>query len=264
MDLLMSLQKDAARQSGRVIVLMGNHEAMNIYGDLRYVTEADYASFSDDKADSRRRKTTDSSHPAGFIERCEAFASDGRYGKWIRSLPAIARVNDSIFLHGGITPELAAQPIEKINDAITSELKSFDAYREFMIDKKIAQPCSTLDELTAAARSALEKAKGKDAETLKAFLEYGTWLSINENGPLWFRGYAQWTDADGAPKIQSLLTAFGVARFVVGHTPQTGGQIVSRFDGKVYLIDTGMLSSYFPGGHASALNIQDGKITFIY
>src|SRR6266699_582622 len=30
MDLLMSLQKDAPRQGGRVIVLMGNHEAMNI------------------------------------------------------------------------------------------------------------------------------------------------------------------------------------------------------------------------------------------
>src|SRR3989442_13695252 len=36
MDLLMSLQRDAARQSGRGIVLMGNHEARNIFGDLRY------------------------------------------------------------------------------------------------------------------------------------------------------------------------------------------------------------------------------------
>src|SRR5258706_9260253 len=35
MDLLMALQRDAPRQSGRVVVLMGNHEAMNIYGDLR-------------------------------------------------------------------------------------------------------------------------------------------------------------------------------------------------------------------------------------
>src|ERR1043166_1254608 len=42
MDLLMALQRDATRQSGRVIVLMGNHEAMNIFGDLRYVTDADY------------------------------------------------------------------------------------------------------------------------------------------------------------------------------------------------------------------------------
>src|SRR5437763_17144309 len=46
MDLLMSLQKDAPRQSGKVIVLMGNHEAMNLYGDLRYVSDKDYASFA--------------------------------------------------------------------------------------------------------------------------------------------------------------------------------------------------------------------------
>ena len=96
------------------------------------------------------------------------------------------------------------------------------------------------------------------------FLTYGRWLSINESGPLWFRGYAQWSDAEGAPQIEQLAKTFGVGRFVVGHTPQTGGQIVPRFNGKVYLIDTGMLSTYFKGGRASALNIQDGKISFIY
>jgi hypothetical protein len=110
----------------------------------------------------------------------------------------------------------------------------------------------------------LDKAKGKDSETLKAFLSYGGWLSMHDNGPLWFRGYAQWSDGEGAPQIQRLVEAFGIVRFVVGHTPQTGAQIGSRFDGKVYLIDTGMLSSYFPGGRASALNIENGKISFIY
>ena len=264
MDLLMSLQRDAQRQGGRVIVLMGNHEAMNIIGDWRYVTNTDYAAFADDGRDPKKRKPAESSKPDGFAERCAAFGPDGKYGKWIRSLPAIARVNDSIFLHGGIVPDLASSSVDKLNEAISGEMKAFDMYKEFMVDKKIAQPCDVLDELTAAAKTALEKAKGKDAETLKAFLSLGGWLSVNENGPLWFRGYAQWTDADGAPQIQRLAEAFGVARFVVGHTPQPGGQIVSRFDGKVYLIDTGMLSSYFPGGRASALNIQDGKVSFIY
>ena len=263
MDLLMSLQKDAPRQGGRVIVLMGNHEAMNIYGDLRYVTSSDYSSFADDRSDSRRKKP-DPSHSAGFLERCDALDAGGKYGKWLRTLPAIARVNDSIFLHGGINPDLAASSIDQLNDAIAGEIKAFDSYKQYIIEKKIAQPCATLDELTAAARAALDKAKGKDAETLKAFLGYGSWLSINENGPLWFRGYAQWTDAEGAPYLQRLTEAFGASRFVVGHTPQAGGQIVPRFDGKVYLIDTGMLSTYFSGGHASALNIQDGKISFIY
>ena len=125
MDLLMSLQNSAPRQSGRVIVLMGNHEAMNIYGDLRYVSNKDYAGFADDRPDTRKRKA-DASRPAGFAERCEAFAADGRYGKWLRSLPAIARINDSIFLHGGISPDLSPESIEKLNDSIASEIKAFE------------------------------------------------------------------------------------------------------------------------------------------
>src|ERR1700692_1528767 len=38
MDLLMSLEKEAATNGGRVVPLLGNHEVMNILGDLRYVT----------------------------------------------------------------------------------------------------------------------------------------------------------------------------------------------------------------------------------
>jgi len=262
-DLLMSLQRDAQRQGGRVVVLMGNHEAMNIVGDLRYVSNKDYAEFADDRPDTRKRKV-DTSKPAGFAERCEAFRPEGKYGKWLRTLPPVAKINDSIFLHGGIHPDLPASSVEKINEAVAGELKAFDVFRDFLVDKDIVGPCDTLDKLTDAAKMALDKAKGKDAETLKAFLGYPGWLVFHDNGPLWFRGYAQWTDTDGASHIQRLTQAFGVARFVVGHTPQTNGQIGARFGGKVYLIDTGMLAGYVPGGRASAWNILDGKISFIY
>ena len=263
MDLLIALQRDAQRQGGRVIVLMGNHEAMNIVGDLRYVVNHDYAGFADDRADTRKRKT-DSSRPAGFAERCEAFGPAGKYGRWLRSLPVVARVNDSVFLHGGISPDLASSSIEKINESIASEIKAFDTLRDFLVDKDIAEPCDTLDKFTESARAALDKAKGRDAELLKTFLGYPGWLMFHDNGPLWYRGYAQWTDANGTPLIQRLVEAFGVARFVVGHTPQPGGQIGTRFNGKIYLVDTGMLAGYVPGGRASALNMQDGKISFIY
>jgi hypothetical protein len=241
---------------------MGNHEAMNLYGDLRYVTANDYAAFANNK-DAARHKPEYPGQPSGFAERCEALSADGVYGKWIRTLPAIVRIDDSIFLHGGISPDLTSSSIDKLNASIAAEIRSFDAFKQYMADRKLAKPCGTLEELTAAAQSAMAKAKGKDAEILQGFLAFGGWLSVHEKGPLWFRGYAEWTDAEGAPQIQKLVDAFGNARFVVGHTPQPG-QIVSRFDGKVYLIDTGMLSGYVPGGRPSALNIQDEKINFIY
>ena len=31
-------------------------------------------------------------HPLGFIEQREAMGPDGKYGKWLRTLPAIAKV----------------------------------------------------------------------------------------------------------------------------------------------------------------------------
>jgi hypothetical protein len=284
LDLLIQLQKDAPRQNGRAIVLLGNHEVSNMYGDLRYVTLADYASYADDKSERRRKSAYETylsvvqpgariseeewmkSHPLGFVEQREAFAPEGKYGKWLRSLPAVAKVNDSIFLHGGIKTDFAAWKIEQINETIANELKAFDAYEKYMVEQKIGSPFFTLNELTDAANNALKDTNNKDPDRkkfLEAFLRYGAWLTIHPDGPLWFRGYAEWSDEQGAAEIAQLTKAFGVVRFVVGHTPQIGG-IVPRFNNQVYLIDTGMLSSYFPGGRASALEIQDQKVSAIY
>ena len=285
MDLLMQLQKEAPRQNGRVMVLLGNHEAMNIYGDLRDVTDNDFSSYADAKSEARRKSAYEAyaasadseprldrddwmkSHPSGFIEHREAFSADGRYGKWLRTLPAVAKVQDSVFVHGGIHPQFVTWKIDRFNDAIASELRAFDAYRKYMVEEKIALPFYTLTELADAAGAALKDPNLKDPNRkkfLEGFLGFGGWISIHPDGPLWFRGFAQWSDEEGAPQISRLLSAFGIARFVVGHTPLQPGQIVPRFNGRVYLIDTGMLSSYFPGGRASALEIQDSGVTPLY
>ena len=285
MDFLIQLQKDAGRQNGRVIVLLGNHEGLNIFGDLRDVTPNDYKSYADDKSERRRKSAYDSyaaalgsappqtfdewikSHPLGFIEHREAMSANGKYGKWLRTLPAVAQVNDSIFLHGGIKTDFATWKIEQINDVVAQEIKNFDAYQKYMVDEKIVLPFYTLKEMTEAAAAALKDPELKDPDRkkfLEGFLTYGGWLSIHPDGPLWFRGYANWSDAEGAPQIKQLLTAFGVTRFVVGHTPQPGGRVGVRFDGHVFLIDTGMLAGYIPGGGASALEILGDKVTPIY
>src|SRR5690606_8212123 len=45
-DLMMRLEREAPRSGGAVHVLLGNHEAMNLIGDLRYVSAAEYAAFA--------------------------------------------------------------------------------------------------------------------------------------------------------------------------------------------------------------------------
>jgi hypothetical protein len=101
-------------------------------------------------------------------------------------------------------------------------------------------------------------------QTLETFAGFQGWLAVNPDGPLWFRGYSQWSDSEGTEQIAALVKAYGDVRFVVGHTVQAGGRIRSRFDGRVFLIDTGMLSSFFPGGRPSALEITEGRFTAIY
>ena len=56
MNLLMRLQREAPELGGRVHVVAGNHEVMNLFGDLRYVSEAEFAAFTDmEKVDQRER-----------------------------------------------------------------------------------------------------------------------------------------------------------------------------------------------------------------
>ena len=75
---------------------------------------------------------------------------------------------------------------------------------------------------------------------------------------------AQWTDEEGAPLIEQLLDQYDVEHFVVGRTPQADGMIRSRFGGPLYLADTGMLASHYPGGRASMREISDAGFEMIY
>jgi Calcineurin-like phosphoesterase len=275
MDLVMRLQHDAPRQGGRVIALLGNHEAMNIYGDWQYVVPADYAAFADGESEHRRRTAYAAAralgrmpadeaawmaaHPAGFVERAQAFGPDGKYGRWLRSLPAVVKVDDTLFAHGGVSPGLTSWTIERINQTMTGEMRAFDDARRFLVAQHLALPADLLLELAGAARLPVA---ATSADVMR-FRGYDQWLSVSDSGPLWFRGYARWTDAEGEAEVPAILAAFGAARAVVGHNAERG-RIVPRFGDRVYLIDTGMFAGYFPEGRASALTIEDGAVAFVY
>jgi hypothetical protein len=188
MDLLMRLEQEAPRNGGRTVVLLGNHEAMNIFGDLRYVTNEDYDSFADTKSEERRKAAYATyssrlsaaalpeprwmkSHPPGFIEQRDALSADGKYGRWLRNHSALVRIDDTVFLHGGISPKLANQAVETLNRVIASEIQEFDAIRELMVHEKLAFPYYTLDELTVAAQTAVNTRSNKKDDAVRKALE---------------------------------------------------------------------------------------------
>jgi len=251
MDLLKRLQKEAKDAGGRAHILLGNHEVMNILGDLRSVNSEEYESFrtmesmrriqrfyasalsrardraraADQEFDEDAfRKKLEKEAPLGFVERMRAFGKDGEYGRWLRDLPVVARVNGVVFLHGGLTPETAALGCEEINSRVHRDLnEGFDETR--------AQPGATL-----AAGGA---------------------------GPLWYRGLATEDETVYAPALEQILEGMDARAIVVAHTVTKTGKIQSRFDGRVVMIDVGMAPAYHDS--LAALEVAgDGTVSALY
>ena len=295
LDLLMALEPQAAAAGGRVQVLLGNHEAMNMLGETRDTAPDLFRAFANDKSEARREQAFESlkkiskgpapdkaawmdAHPAGYLEYREAFAPNGRYGKWLRSKPIIAAVEGTIFLHGGINPEFTAETLENINKRARQEITEWDQGLRWLVTHDRAVPFSTLQEASEAAQTEYARLAAKvkqdgtvnedDAAAAKAILplvNVGASSLLNPEGPLWFRGFSAWTDDQGAPILAALLQKYKAKRFVTGHTPQPTGRVAARFNNTLFLIDTGMLDGkFYPAGRASALEIKGDAVTPIY
>lgn len=301
LDLLIGLETEAKAAGGRVEALFGNHEGMNIIGELRDANPAAFASFVDERSDRRRadayeeyatlaasrvkalgsaaapyqkdREAWMAAHPAGFLEYREALGRDGRYGRWLRSRNAVAQIGDSIFLHGGISLNVAARSIKEINDRVRNDVRAFDESLRELTASQLILPFFTLQETLEAVALEIRSLKAPEnlteeqARHITALRDLAqiskSWL-LDTDGPLWFRGYATWTTEEGGRLIDPILRKYHARRFVVGHTPMATARVTARFDNRVFLIDTGMLSSYYKGGRASALELEDGRFTAIY
>jgi len=236
--LLQKLERQAERDGGKVHVLIGNHEAMNIYGDLRYVDPGEYAAFRTRNSrrvrnnfydrDIEQRKLADpefvanrefrqqweQSIPLGMLEHRSAWGAEGEIGSWVRQHNAVIKINRTLFLHGGISPDVLDMSITEINEQIRHELNG-----------------------------GLGEERG---------------LSEKETGPLWYRGLATNDEEAEKPHLELVLATYDVDRVVIGHTPGLG-TIVPRFEGRVLVIDTG-LSSYY-GGFRASLLLQNNEAT---
>ena len=78
------------------------------------------------------------------------------------------------------------------------------------------------------------------------------------DGPLWFRDLAQKDEEIFKEDVDRILSNLGANYMVIAHTPQKA-TIQSKFEGRVWSIDTG-ISDYY-GGKPSALIIEKGKFS---
>ena len=259
---LMRLEREAPRAHGRVIALVGNHEAMNMTGDLRYVSPSDFAAFTDANSVRRRdnvytanqsaievgyrrrdstmkgdaiRKAWLEATPLGQVEHDAAWAPDGFIGRWVVGHPAVALLDDTLFVHGGLSASYACLGIAEINRRVAAALRA----REISPGSIINDPA----------------------------------------GPLWYRGLVMRDDDDPtssiavvgpcnpaasssppsmAEELEADLRTYGARRMVIAHTPILSGISVLD-DGRLVRIDTG-ISAVF-GGKLSYLEILDGALS---
>ena len=167
-DLIRRLQTEAARAGGAVHPLLGNHEVMRLLGDLRFTTPGEYRAFSTSRSEELRERYVRSAEPdgrqrllaetpLGLVEMRVAFGRDGEYGKWLRTLDTIVRIDGIVFMHGGLSPAIADRSCDDINATVRGEL--------------------TAD---------LDKTRGAPLASLAA----------REDGPLWYRGLMQISEDD--------------------------------------------------------------------
>ena len=239
MDLLMRLEQQAEKAGGRVHALIGNHEIMNLIGDLRYVSREEFQAFRNLRSkrlreifyqrhlerirnlpppegvpdpDRSYKQAWEAGHPLGYYEHRFEFGPNGDYGKWIRGHNAVVKINGTLFLHGGLSPKYADRSLAQIDAKVQEELADFS------------------------------KVPGG--------------IVTDSEGPFWYRGLAREAEASLEAHLENLLQTHGAQRIVMGHTV-TPGAVMPRFGGRVVLIDVGL--SDFYGGRRACLILEGGR-----
>ena len=191
LDLFMRLQEEAAAAGGRVIVLMGNHEAMNLFGELRDVNYMAYAAFAGSDSAERQQQgwkewvewkirradavgetfVADEDtkaewfavHPPGWMEYVESMRPEGIYGAWLRTLPVAVEIDDVLFIHAGISPAMKGTDVESINRKAAAEIHGFDEDRALMVAEGLILPTSSVREMIEVINEEATSINGLDA-----------------------------------------------------------------------------------------------------
>ena len=285
MDLLMRLEQEAEAAGGMVHVLIGNHEAMNLVGDLRYVSREEFEDFAADETAEERerwlaeyaqrknggadisdevRSEFDERFPPGFFAHRREFEADGKYGAWLLSQPVVVVINGTAFVHGGLSPMIADIGLDGVNGTLAGELQRYVENLESLVDAGVLTP---MDSFYAHPRMLQNYMPSVEAAAeLMDAIEETRKLAESDvhapHGPLWYRGNVACCRLVEEERLQAALDKIGATRVVIGHTPTQGRRILERFDGDIIEVDTGMLSERY-GGTGNALIIEGDRLAVV-
>jgi hypothetical protein len=284
LDLLMDLERQAP---DRIHALLGNHEAMNLTGDLRYVAPGEFAAFTAEETDEDRergftrfaawredpadpgvlRQEFDALFPAGWFAHRRAFSPGGKYGRWLLSRPVAVRLGRTVYVHAGLSPELAALGLDEINRRTLDGLREYVARFHALVDAGILEPwdspVAAFERLAGWLASPAAEGLEAEAEAARALWSLRDALFQHSSGPLWLRDLALADEGDYRPQLERTLELLDAERIVVGHTIPPSHRIASRFGHRVLQIDTGAGPAY-PGPPSGLELLADGSGRALY
>lgn len=194
---LYALEREAEAAGGRVVTLLGNHEAMVMSGDLRYV--------------SPKEAGVAERHGLSYAELFDPAASV--LGRWLAARPALVRLGDLLLAHGGVSPAYLDYTLREYQDTLTAF---------------IAEPLFTgwhdpafLDAF--AGETALDSAQ--------VYRRYDFFFA--PESVLWYRDLV-FTDTLAA-HLDAVLDRFDASVHVVGHSPVRA--IRQSYGGRLIAVD---------------------------
>lgn len=281
LDLFMVLEDEAAAAGGYIHILLGNHESMNMIGDLRYVSQAEYAAFAADESLEQRdrwfdawmqragsagdpeelRQRFDNEYPPGYFALREAYGPDGLYGQWLLSKPVIVVINGTAYVHGGLPAIVASLGLDGVNDDMRSQLIDYVNAIDVLIDAEVLLPTDNHYDYPTVLENFMPAPSTSEVvlAAVDTVLRLGDVGLMSSGGPTWYRGTVTCSGLLEEYKLDAALGALGADRVVVGHTPTPTRKTQQRFNGRVIEVDTGMLSFYYHGS-GNALVLQGDSV----
>lgn len=292
MDLFMKLEKQAVAAGGKFHVLLGNHEVMNLIGDRRYIAIAEYAAFAADEDKQERSKylqqflkhskssnLTEAEtkfnqlYPPGYFGLHAGFKQNGYYGRWLKDKPFMIIINDRIFTHGGLSAAVAEQGLTGINTKLNSEMNSYASLWYQLIEDGLFFHHILRRDRVTIAKALVENGITEDSafnnkpdqtmiDRIHQFLNVADTILFGSNSPTWYRGTALCHQFSELPLVDNVFKNLDADSAYLGHTITHSREVESRFDGKVFLQDTGMLNKVYRGQASLVVHSGDNIQVF--
>jgi len=224
-----SLDKQAQKDGGRVISLLGNHELMVVNGDNSYASNANIMNFLEEEDDGL---SSDEKYERALERRIRAFAPGNELAEFLgcTRLSAV-KIGTNLFVHGGFVPE-------------------------YLSKAEIDSPEKLVVFNTFVRRYLLNKIRGPIVKDL---------ISGSSKSPFWNRKFGTALpdlsmDDDLCEKyLTPVLKIFQVGTMIIGHTIQFSKNnegINSTCDNGVQRVDFGG-SSAFNAFDPEATNLNE-------